>query len=86
MKTKSFLILATMAIFCSCQTVYVKPGATQADYSKDIADCDYQVSLNINQVSTGYNTMVGQEFDLAYRKREVINKCMVSKGWQLQRK
>jgi hypothetical protein len=67
--------------FISCTTTLHKEGASQADYQSDYNDCNYQVTLQAGQVDNSLNTMIGQEFELAYRKKNLILSCMYNKGW-----
>ena len=82
---KKVLIVFSLVLICSCTTTLYKPGATQSDYKNDYSQCDYEVALHANQVDQSYNTMVGQEFELALRKKELILKCMSNKGWSRQK-
>lgn len=82
---KTLFVICAMAL-CGCTTVLYKDGATQADYQRDFGQCDYEVSLHVNSVDNSYGTMVGQEFDLALRKKELIIKCMRNMGWEPKKK
>jgi uncharacterized protein YceK len=75
-----FLIIGVL-LLGGCTTVLYKDGATQADYQSDFGQCDYEVSLHANGVDNSYRTMIGQEFDVALRKKELMLKCMRNKGW-----
>lgn len=83
---KSIFIATCVLVLGGCTTVLYKDGATQADYQRDFGQCDYEVSLHAGGVDNSYGTMVGQEFDLALRKKELILKCMRNKGWESKRR
>lgn len=83
---KKTLLVVSLFALCGCTTVLYKDGATQADYQRDFGQCDYEVSLHAGGIDNSYGTMVGQEFDLALRKKELILKCMKNKGWEPRQK
>lgn len=80
-----FLFILCAFVLCGCTTVLYKDGATQADYQRDFSQCDYEVSLHSQGVDNSYRSMVGKEVDLAMRKKELILKCMLNKGWEQRR-
>ncbi|MGZ3856441.1 MAG: hypothetical protein ACXVKO_09300, partial [Bacteriovorax sp.] len=82
---RTLLLAITLHVLSGCTTVYYKAGATQEEYQKDISQCEYEVSLHVNQVDNSYSTMVGQEFDLALRKRDLIKQCMLNKAWEIKK-
>ncbi len=81
---KSFLIVCLLGLI-GCKTTFYKDGASQTDYQRDFSQCDYEVSLHSQGVDNSYQTMVGQEFELAMRKKELLTKCMQNKGWEPRR-
>jgi len=83
---KNILFVISVLMLGGCTTVLYKDGASQSDYQRDFGQCDYEVSLHTNSVDNSYGTMVGQEFDLALRKKELILKCMRNKGWERRRR
>lgn len=77
--------LGVVMALASCQNVVLtKPGATQADYQSDMNQCDYEATGHTQATDYSYNTMIGQEFDRAQRKKDLILRCMKAKGWEPQ--
>ncbi len=78
---KSGLVLLIFLAGCAQPTLMVKPGATQADIAKDKAQCDYETSAATQTTDYGYRTIFGQELDRALRKRELMQKCLIARGY-----
>lgn len=82
MKRIIILALALTLTACVAQpTRWNKPGAVEADYNRDVAQCDYETSASTQGTDNSYRTVVGQEIDRALRKNELLKKCMVARGW-----
>jgi hypothetical protein len=79
------LILALALTLTACATQqptrWSKPGALEADYNRDVAQCDYETSASTQGTDYSYRTVIGQEIDRAMRKNELLKKCMVARGW-----
>lgn len=76
--------MVVMLAACATQQQRVtwnKLGASQAEYDRDIAQCDYETSSATTTPDYGYRTLVGQELDRANRKNGLFTKCMTAKGW-----
>lgn len=61
--------------------VWTKPGASEVDFNKDNAQCDYETSAATQAVDYSYRTAFGQELDRTIRKAELWKKCMIARGW-----
>jgi hypothetical protein len=64
--------------------VWDKAGATQADYDRSWAKCDYETSAATQNTDYGFRTVFGQELDRAMRKRDLVVKCMTAEGFTLR--
>lgn len=82
---KQIMILALGLVLTACATqqriVWNKPGAVEADYNRDIAQCDYETSASTQGTDYSYRSTLGQEIDRAMRKNDLLKKCMVARGW-----
>ena len=86
---------AVAALLAGCAPgVWVREGATQADFAHDRAVCDYQSELGTPSSSTysGGGTMSDAIADGivsgiadGMRKATLMNKCMAANGWTLER-
>ena len=82
-KTILALVAATLcAVLVGCGGKWTKPGATQADFDRDWAACDYEAA------KYGYGPMwgtgVGAGIEDGLRQNELRTKCMRAKGWYIQ--
>lgn len=76
------LALALLAGCAQQQTVvWEKPDATQESFEADKRSCEFEVLKATQGVDPTYRTVVGQEADLAMRRRELTLSCMRSKGY-----
>lgn len=78
----STLALAMVLSGCASKIVYSKLGATQEDYNRDTAQCDYETSASAGE--GGLFTPLGDELDRMGRKRNLMAKCMTARGWTAQ--
>ena len=85
MKNKMFLIVG-FGLLSSCANVVLeKAGASQIEYQQDMNQCEYEASSHTQNTDYSMGTMFGQELDRAMRKRELILKCMKTKGWEAKK-
>ncbi len=72
MKRVIVLALVSFGLSGCAQTIWDKPGATQADYNKDTYECEKDTR------QSGYfgGGLVG-----SMRMKEFYGKCMVAHGW-----
>jgi len=61
--------------------VWVKPGATAAEFEQAKAQCIYEVTAATQQTDYSYRTVIGQELDRSIRQRELGLLCMKARGW-----
>jgi hypothetical protein len=81
--------VALCALLAGCAapqklTLY-KDGGSQQEYEADIAKCEYEVSLHTQQVDPTMRSSFGQELDRSMRRRDLGIKCMLARGYRLQR-
>lgn len=84
MMKRSLAIVALLAMFgCAAQPQYqwIHPTADQAQFQKDVAQCDYETSAATQGTDYSYRTIFGQELDRSMRKNDLAVKCMVAKGY-----
>lgn len=83
MKKITVLALALSLTACAVpqHIVWNKPGAVEADYNRDAAQCDYETSAATQGTDYSYSSIFGQELDRSLRKKDILKKCMVAKGW-----
>lgn len=84
-----FAALAAALLVAGCAApqpmIFDKAGATQADYDRSWARCDYETSAATQGTDYTFGTIIGQELDRAMRKRDLIVKCMGAEGFTLRR-
>lgn len=64
------------------QPVWLKDGATQADFDKDKAFCEYEALKSVQGYDRSMRSMFGQELDLNMRRSEVARACMRVRGYR----
>ena len=81
--------VAAVVLVAGCaQSVWVRPGATASDFTRDRAVCDYQSELGTPNTYNGRGNMsdaIASGISDGIRKGMLMNKCMVANGWTLQR-
>ena len=84
MKASALPALLLVLIFAGCQQRYLlsRDGATQDDYNRDVATCDYEASAATQSTDYSLGSILGQELDRANRKNDLMFKCMEAKGWK----
>lgn len=85
MRSLTVLSAVLLAFLTGCAPRYLltREGATLDDYNSDIARCDYETSAATQGTDPGLRTVVGQEFDRASRKNDLMKKCMLARGWRI---
>lgn len=86
-------VIATLA-GCAAPLHYVKPGITQTQADRDLAQCRYEAARdgNYNSGSTrrGISGAAGQGFaegvEQAIRQGELMQLCMTARGYAAQRR
>lgn len=83
MKHMIFLVAAASLVGCAAQQpiIWDKDGGTQAEYDQHARECRYDVAKNTQGTDPGMRTIIGQEFDLAMRQRDLLIMCMEAKGY-----
>ena len=66
---------------CAPKTVLTKPGFTQAEWDRDLAQCKYEAASSTQGVDYSYQTVIGQSLDQAFRRRDLTLLCMKAKGY-----
>lgn len=88
MKTVWLLMLAVVISGCVTPkpTVWYKGGATQEEFAKDKAQCEYEVESSVRgPVTSGLQTEIGRAYDMAQQKRKLMDLCLKAKGYTPQR-
>ena len=80
---KHFVLLVALLAGCAPRYLLTREGATIDNYNSDIARCDYETSAATQGTDYSYRTILGQEFDRASRKNDLMKKCMLAKGWKV---
>jgi hypothetical protein len=75
--------LATAALLSACTTTLTKPGASNQDFQRDLAACEYEAE------KYGHTDMWGSTgamagFEEGMRKNKLTRMCMAQKGWTPQ--
>lgn len=82
-------VILVLSLFACAQAVWVKPGASQQDFSRDQYAClqssQQQVSGTRAQFDGSCNCMRQMPFSETQPNAQLYNSCMGSKGWSLQR-
>ncbi len=78
---RAFLVLA-LAGCAGPPPVWVKPGATAAEFEADKRYCEFEMAKV--QSDPSLKTGVGQGIDLSIRKRDLGIACMRSRGYSQQ--
>lgn len=86
MRVCAFVLTASLLSGCAAPkpVIWNRPGATQAEFNQDAARCDYETSAATQGTDYSFRTIFGQELDRAIRKKDLIGKCMVARGWTAQ--
>ena len=81
--TKSALGIALLAAVAGCagKTCYTKPGFTQAEWNRDLAQCTYETTASTQNVNYGYSTVFGQALDQALRRQQLMDLCLKARGY-----
>lgn len=85
---KLLLVCSSLFLF-GCGTALYKPGATQQDFDKDMAECQYDATkygaVNSRYHGGGYGAALGSGIasgmEQGMRQNEIISQCMRLKGW-----
>lgn len=64
--------------------VWEKPGGSAEEFERDKAQCEFEAIKAVQNVDYTYQTIVGQEMDKAYRRRDVGVACLKAKGYTLR--
>ena len=72
MKRVIVLALVSFGLSGCAQTIWDKPGATQADFNRDSYECEKDTR------QSGY---FGGGLSGSLRMKEFYGKCMVARGW-----
>ena len=84
MKTLAVTLAVTCIVAmggCGPKTVLTKPGFTQAEWDRDLAQCEYETASSTQGVDYSYQTVIGQSLDQAFRRRDLMLLCMKAKGY-----
>ena len=84
MKTLAITFAVTCIIAlsgCGPKMVLTKPGFTQSEWNRDLAQCEYEVTSSTQNVDHSYQTVIGQSLDQAFRRRDLMLLCMKAKGY-----
>jgi uncharacterized protein YceK len=82
---KTLLVISTAIILTGCApTVLNKPGATQGEYSSDMAQCEYDAVKYAGTSDPSMRTAIGAGIEQGLRQRDLKLACMKSKGWSPQ--
>ncbi len=79
---RAMLLIACLFCLAACGPVVVKPGATQADFDRDKAECQYE-AMKASPVNYGAPMSVG--IGAAVNQSQIVNKCLELKGWRPQK-
>jgi hypothetical protein len=88
MKSDHRLIFGCLALsLAACAhtggSTWQKDGATQEDFDKAVAHCDFESKKAVNSYDRSYQTIVGSVLDMRERRIEVAHACMRAQGWRL---
>lgn len=85
--TTAFIITTTLLVGCANKantdaTMWFKEGVSQADISKDLADCRLKAGMS----NAGFhgNSAAQYMFSKSMNENSIINDCMQSKGYTLK--
>ena len=83
---KPIMMLAVLMLVGCGGGVWVKDNGTQADFNKDLAECNYDVTKYSGGVGSTYGRdPIADGIEEGMRRNEIRTACMTSKGYHLQR-
>ncbi len=83
-------ILALLLVGCAPAPLWTKSGATQADFDRDKAQCEYEAALATASYSQGNTARTaagaagqgfGEGMAIGMKKTELGRMCMSTKGY-----
>jgi hypothetical protein len=77
------LIVVSSVALTGCMysgAVWVKPGATEAERARDMAQCEYETMRSTQQLNY-YPGGLARELDRAIRREELAAYCMKARGY-----
>ena len=79
---KKLMLLVCVVIVTGCQTKLVKPGVSQWQAQRDLAECQYEAEKygHVNMWGSG----VGAGLAEGLRKNKITRQCMELKGYSAQ--
>jgi hypothetical protein len=78
------LLAALAVILGGCvrhDALWGRSGATRMDYDRDLEICDRHAAAAIQTPDSGKQAIEGDAADRESRKRRLIDRCMIAKGW-----
>lgn len=79
--TLAFLCFTLAACAPMQPLMWVKAGATEAEFEQAKAQCVYEVTAATQQTDYGLRTVFGQELDRSIRQRDLAILCMKARGY-----
>jgi hypothetical protein len=80
---KTIITILAISLLTACaQTQFTKAGATQADFQRDMAACQYETE----KYSAPASDNIGVMLEASSRKTRLTQMCMSQKGYYLVRK
>lgn len=76
------LCLLLFTLVACAPTVMVKPGATEADFARDKAECEYE-AMKASPSNPGVPLSMG--LGAAFNQSQIFHKCLELKGWYPQK-
>ena len=86
-------LVALLAIQGCAGPTWVKPGAVQADFDRDVAQCKYEAASATASYGGGPTRRttagalgqgIGEGIDLGLRQRDLIMLCLQARGYTKQ--
>lgn len=74
------MMLALLVSGCTPAATWSKPGASQATFDSDMAECRRKATVSTQSVPFGE----GDGFERSDQRDRLIRRCMEAKGYQLK--
>ena len=90
MKTQRLLLLTLLVLLTGCKTTFYKPGASDADFQRDLMLAEGYAASQIQNATvmpaqSGLEAMM-RGIAVPAMKRRMINDYMKKLGWEKQKK
>ncbi len=75
MNKRFFGIILSLFLTACAQTQWVKPGATEASFNRDKAECEYEATKAVPDTGTG------SVIAIAFERANLMKQCLRIRGY-----